>query len=53
MFLPVRHRYRAMNDDWTLLKLELDRIEGRTLDFGAYSGWKIADVYRVDRGYLD
>lgn len=39
-------------DDWTYLRNELDRLEGRTFRFGTYCGWSVEQVARVDRGYL-
>lgn len=41
-----------MSDDWTYLKRELDRVEGRVLDFGFFAGWRVEQVGRVNRGYL-
>ena len=41
-----------MNSEWLHLKEELDRVEGRILDFGTYDGWAVQQVGRVDRGYL-
>lgn len=41
-----------MNRDWDYLKKELDRVEGRVIDFGAYAGWRVEQVGRVNRGYL-
>lgn len=38
-----------MSDDWTYLERELDRIEGRTIDFGTFIGWR---VEQVPRDYL-
>jgi hypothetical protein len=33
-----------MNEDWLSLKKELDRLEGRVLDFGSFSGCRIESV---------
>jgi hypothetical protein len=41
-----------MDDDWTYLKRELDRVEGRVFDFGTFAGWRVEQVGRVDRRYL-
>src|SRR4051812_23383838 len=41
-----------MNDDWMKLKHELDRLEGRILDFGSFFGWRVEQVCNVNRGYL-
>jgi hypothetical protein len=41
-----------MIDDWTDLKRELDRVEGRTFRFGTYDGWSVERVNLVDRRYL-
>jgi hypothetical protein len=41
-----------MLDDFTHLRHELDRVEGRIFDFGAFSGWPVEQVGRVNRGYL-
>jgi hypothetical protein len=41
-----------MIDDWTYLKRELDRVEGRTFRFGTYDGWTVERVNLVDRRYL-
>jgi hypothetical protein len=41
-----------MIDDWTYLRRELDRVEGRTFRFGTYDGWTVERVSRVDRRYL-
>lgn len=38
-----------MNSEWTHLKRELDRVEGRVIDFGSYAGWR---VEAVPRDYL-
>ncbi len=42
----------SMIDDWTYLKRELDRVEGRTFQFGTYYGWSVEQVGRVNRSYL-
>lgn len=41
-----------MSSDWLYLKRELDRVEGRVIDFGTYAGWPVERVGQVDRGYL-
>ena len=41
-----------MNTDWLYLKKELDRVEGRVIDFGSYAGWPVQRVVQIDRGYL-
>jgi hypothetical protein len=41
-----------MIDDWTYLKRELDRVEGRTFRFGTYDGWSVERVGVVNRDYL-
>ena len=42
----------TMNDDLIWLRKELDRVEGRVLDFGCFSGWRVEHVCGVNRRYL-
>lgn len=39
-------------NDWSVLKRELDRVEGKIFDFGRYEGWSVEKVSRVNPGYL-
>lgn len=39
-------------DDLSILKKELDRVEGRVFDFGTYRGWTVEKVGRVNPSYL-
>jgi hypothetical protein len=41
-----------MMSDWTHLRNELDRVEGRVMDFGWFAGWRVEQVNLVNRGYL-
>ncbi|VTT96347.1 unnamed protein product [Gemmataceae bacterium] len=39
-------------NDWSVLRRELDRVEGRVFDFGMYRGWTVERVSRVDPAYI-
>ncbi len=41
-----------MEDDMMFFRRELNRLEGRVLDFGSYAGWLVEEVGRVNRPYL-
>lgn len=39
-------------DDWSVLRKELERVEGKVFDFGKYKGWTVEQVRRVEPTYL-
>lgn len=41
-----------MMTEWAYLRKELDRVEGRVMDFGWFAGWRVEQVNRVNRSYL-